>query len=79
MQVRYCVTAWIKCASMFLLYCSIMRPHVTIYTPAVHFTHTQPEQIGDTTERNLQMDLTFTGLDNQITREIEEGLQGAGM
>lgn len=25
------------------------------------------------------MDLTFTGLDNQITREIEEGLRGLGM
>lgn len=25
------------------------------------------------------MDLTFTGLDNQITREIEEGLRGLWM
>ena len=41
-----------------------------LYTYADQFEHT------DSVEQNLQMDLTFTGLGNQITREIEEGLWG---
>ncbi len=36
-------------------------------------------QIANATEQNLQMDLTFTRPDNQITQEIEEGLQGMWM
>lgn len=55
---------------MFLSTRSIIGPHATICTHADQFEHT------GSVEQNLQMDLTFTGLDNQITREIEEGLRG---
>lgn len=58
---------------MFLSNRRIIGPHTTLYTHADQFEHT------GSVEKNLQMDLTFTGLDNQITREIEEGLQGMRM
>lgn len=44
------------------------------YTLSQFTLHTQIEQIVDTREQNLQLDLTFTVLDNQITGETKEGL-----
>lgn len=74
---RYCVTAWNKCVCLLISLsyhkttCNDLHPHSSIYTQAVG--------IADTAEQNLQLDLTFIGLDNQITREIKKGLQGMRM
>lgn len=49
------------------------------FTPTQFDLHTGCADSRHRRERNLQLDLTFIGLDNQITREIKKGLQGTRM
>lgn len=73
MHVRYCITSWNKSLRVcsYLIAVSL-RPHEAIYTHTVQYTHWAESRH----QRENSSDLTFTGLDNQITWEEREGLRG---